>query len=266
MSTFRPAPWNNDPERAPQHQDNTARLHSMPDTQWNALASVEAPRVPWDVFMDRFEWRQSQHVGVIGPNGQGKTTLMLALMPLRKYVAFFATKPRDATLDKLTLRGFQKFEEWPSHEAATKSPKRLIWPDSTDIESETRQREVFEHAFKMVFREGGWCLVIDEGWYHSEVLKLKQQMRAMWTQSRSLGISFVVGTQRPAWVPVEMYDESTHLFIFRLNEAAAVKRVSDLGSANVDLARYLIKRLETHQCLYVNTRTGQMMRTHAPRW
>jgi hypothetical protein len=249
-----------------QQQDRTPRVHSMPDTQWEALASVEAPRVPWDVFLQHFDWKQSQHVGVIGPNGQGKTTLMLAIMPLRKYVAFFATKPRDATLEKLTIQGFVKYEEWPNHESANKTPKRLIWPDAREIDSEENQRKVFDHAFSSIFREGGWCLVIDEGWYHSEVLKLKQRMRAMWTQARSLGISFVVGTQRPAWVPVEMYDESTHLFIFRLNERAAVQRVSDLGAANVELARYLIRRLETHQCLYINTRTGKMMRTHAPRW
>jgi hypothetical protein len=264
MSTYHPEPWNH--PRRPQQPQQMGQLHNMPERQWEAAAATHAPRVPWDVFMQRFHWRQSEHVGLIGPNGQGKTTLLLAILPLRKYVAFFATKPRDATLDKLQARGFKKFERWPAHERADESPKRLIWPDATDIDSEERQREVFDEAFQKTFKEGNWCVTVDEGWYISEVLKLKQRMRADWTQARSLGISFVVGTQRPAWVPVEMYDESTHLFIWRLNERAAVTRVSDLGAANVELARYLIRRLERHQALYINTRTGEMMRTHAPRY
>ena len=242
------------------HPDSRAELEHH---RFQARLDSTAPRVPWDVFTKFFDWEQGQHVAVIGPNGQGKTTLLISLLPFRRYVTVFATKPVDRTLDSLAASGYDVYEEW-LRVPAEKSPRRILWPNARDIDSENTQREVFERAFQSIYREGGWTLTIDEGWFLSEVLDQKRRMRTMWTQGRSLGISFVVGTQRPAWVPMEMYDESTHLFIFRLTEKAAVDRVANLGQADADFARKCIRTLEKHQCLYVNTRTGEMLRTRAP--
>ncbi len=48
-----------------------------------------APVVPFDWFMtDVFDWRQDQHVGVIGPTEQGKSNLTYHLLQLRSYVAY----------------------------------------------------------------------------------------------------------------------------------------------------------------------------------
>jgi hypothetical protein len=234
------------------------------EAQWEALAAENAPRVPWDVFNQRFDWQASQHVGLIGPNGQGKTTLLTAILKRRRFVALFATKPRDKSLEALVRDGdYDLYQQWLNI-PAQKSPRRVIWPDARDMDAEENQKKVFDEAFQKIFREGHWCLANDEGWYISEVLGLKKRMRTMWTQARSLGISYVVGTQRPAWVPIEMYDESHHLFIWRLAEREALSRVSSLGGADTDLAKWVIRRLERHQCLYINTRTGEMMRTRAP--
>ncbi len=231
--------------------------------QWDAIASEQAPRVPWDVFMDWWDWSQGEHVGLIGPTGQGKTTLLTAILPRRNYVGVMATKPADDTMEYLISTGYHEYEEWPRIPAA-KVPRRVIWPDASDIDAETTQHKVFKDMFGQIYREGKWCLVDDEGWYTGEVLKLKQQQRAMWSRGRSLGISYTVATQRPAWVPLEMYDMSTHLFFWRTVERNALMRMSSLGSANEALVKYLLPRLEMHQTLYVNTRTGDLRRTRTP--
>src|SRR5690349_6421632 len=75
-----------------------------------AKAEDAAPPVSWDDFYGYFgaNWRQGEHVGLIGPTGSGKTTLAMWLLPLRKYVVVLGTKPRDKTLDELAARGYYK--------------------------------------------------------------------------------------------------------------------------------------------------------------
>lgn len=251
------------PSYMPPPRDTTPPRALDSTEQWDALAAKEAPRVPWDVFMRWWQWVQGEHVGLIGPTGQGKTTLLTAILPRRQYVAVMATKPRDATMEELIDTGYARWEAWRNVPAA-KVPRRVIWPDARGIDAEDNQQVVFRKMFDSINKEGNWCLVDDEGWYTGDVLKLKKEQRAMWVRGRSLGISYTVATQRPAWVPVEMYDMSTHLFFWRTTERNAVMRMSSLGSANESLVKYLVPRLEMHQALYVNTRTGEMRRTRTP--
>jgi energy-coupling factor transporter ATP-binding protein EcfA2 len=243
------------------------RAVSVPDlrdtTHWDALAASEAPRVPWEEFMRQFQWKQGQHVSCIGQTGSGKTTLMRALLPLRNYVAIFGTKPVDENLERFQLEGYDLYTEWLSVDA-NKSPRRILWPDARELGAAEKQKIVFSHAMGAIYREGNWCVATDEGWYLGVRLKLADEMRDYWTQGRSLGLSFYVNTQRPAWVPLEMYSEATHLFFWRTVEKNAVERISNLGGANEALVKHLVRRLEEFQVLYVNKVTGQMMRTHAP--
>jgi len=234
-----------------------------PNGDNDALISTSAPRIPWPVFIERLTWNQGEHVGLIGPTGQGKTTLLTSLLDQRTYVALFATKPRDPSMDYLISQGYMKLERWENY-APRKFPKRVIWPNATDIESEDLQKHVFDNAFKSIYRETGWCIVLDEGYYVSKVLQLGNRMRTIWTQGRSLGISFVVATQRPRWVPLEMYDQSTHLFFWRENDDDNLSRIGGMGAAPSRLVREIVANLDVYQTLYVNTRTGEMMRTKAP--
>src|SRR3546814_12796701 len=63
---------------------------------------TEAPRRPWDYFTRNvLDWRYGEPFSLIGPTGQGKTTMLRALIPFHRYVAVFATKPRDDAMDAL---------------------------------------------------------------------------------------------------------------------------------------------------------------------
>lgn len=240
----------------------------------NAPPDEMAPVVDWDFFLTYvFDWRQDQHVGLIGPNGSGKSTLIYAILPLRQYTTFFATKPKDATLEQYAAKGgFTVLDQWPPIKGrifkrpytATEMPKRLLWPDASRIGSVARQQEVFQNAFEDIYHQGGWCTVWDEFWMMTTILKLEDQARIFLQQARSNDIAFVMGAQRPSRIPVEVYDQSTHLFFWRDNDELNLKRIGGIGWLASGPIRAFVANLERHQVLYINTRDGVMYRTRAP--
>lgn len=245
--------------------ESESRVPASSEVMMAARKATEAPRVPWDKFLrDVFKWRNGQHVALIGPTGQGKTTLLVQLAPLHPYVTVFGTKPRDETMEYFLKRGWLKMERWRSLDPRD-FPKRVLWPDATRLDSRQNQRMVFADAMERIFREGGWTVVIDETWYFVNELKLESYIKLYLLQARSLGISLVNATQRPAFVPLEIYDQSTHLFFFRDNDETNLRRLSGISWRSADLIRSIVSELDEHQVLYVNTRTGQMARTRSPK-
>lgn len=233
-----------------------------------------APVISWDDFMTYvFDWRQDQHVGLIGPTESGKSTLQFAILPLRKYVTFFATKPADRVLEQFGKKAhYTRIEDWPpktgrvkKHVAtAEEMPKRLLWPDASSANSVVHQRAVFKRAFDDIYAQGGWCTVWDEFWMMTHILELEDEARIMLQQARSNDIAFVMGAQRPSRVPLEMFDQSTHLFFWRDNDERNLKTISGVGFLSSDPIKLFVANLEPHQVLYIHTRLGTMYRTTAP--
>jgi hypothetical protein len=143
-------------------------------------------------------------------------------------------------------------------------PRRVLWPDASRIDSITSQRAVFHDAFGRIYREGGWTVALDETWYHANILKLEMDIRMFLLQGRSLDISLLAATQRPAHVPLEIYDQSTHLFFWRDNDDANLDRLRRIHAATGRILKTIVMNLEPHQVLYINTRTSRMVRTRVP--
>lgn len=236
-----------------------------------------APVVPWDAFMKRvFDWRQGQHVAEIGPTESGKSTLTFPILAKRKYVTFFATKPRDATLDAFAEKGgYVRIQDWPPRKGRGRfsrlatpdeMPRRLLWPDATQMTPQTleNQRRVFRTAFEDIYGQGGWTTVWDEFWMMCSILKMEEEARIMLQQARSNNISFVIGAQRPARIPLEVFDQSTHLFFWRDNDQRNLERIGGIGWLNAQPIRALVANLEPFQVLYIHARKGWMYRTTAP--
>lgn len=232
-----------------------------------ALAAIarRAPRTPWPMFISQLDWRPGEHMALIGPTGQGKTTLLMHLLqhPQHPFQAVFATKPRDKSMDQLLTHGYIKLERWRSIQA-TQWPKRVLWPNASTMDSVRVQQQVFADAMRRIFLEGGWTVAIDELWYVVHELKLERFVKLYLLQARSLDISLLLATQRPAWIPVEVYDQSTHLFFFRDNDERNLSRISGISRGSSRLIQHMVANLEPHQVLYVNTRTGVMIRTRCP--
>lgn len=235
--------------------------------EWHAELATNAPRIPWDEFVENWRWEQGEHVGLIGTTGSGKTTLMTEILRKRQYVVVFATKPKDTSMDNLiNTQGYKRIAKWSREMNATKYPRRVLWPDARKLRARATQRQVFEDALENIYIDGGWCVAFDEGKFIVQTLKLGPDVKVFLEQGRALNLSLVFSTQRPSWVPVEVFDQSTHLFFWRENDERNVRVIGGIGYRSAATIRRIVSNLDSEgkQFLYVNTRTGVMYRSRTP--
>lgn len=221
--------------------------------------AAQLPFVPWRQFLEQWQWKQGEHVLVIGRTGQGKTTLISRIMHKRQHAVMFATKVYDPVLRK-QFPDFTLTREWKKPRA----DKVMLWPKAAgDLrEIKETQAAVFQHALNQIFYDRGWALVVDEAHYMATELGLGQELAMFQHQARSSGISVVTGVQRPAFIPVITYGSTSHAFVGRVNEPADARRLTALGGVDAkEIGRHLLE-LPKHEWVYIdNTGNTPPVRT-----
>ena len=230
--------------------------------------SLEVPFVGWDEFLPAFmsAWSENrsgkaEHLTMVGPTGQGKTTLAIELLKERvrlfgSHVVIMATKPKDLTLTKL---GWPIIREWPPGYG---QEHVIYWPRFGDVRSAAgRQRKAFEHTMAEIFADGGRTVFIDEVAYFANTLKMERMLNMFYQQGRSLNLLVVSGTQRPRAVPRTMFSEASWFIAFRTADEDELRRVGEIGGTDSNAIRAAMRSLKPHEFLMVRTRTGEMVRS-----
>lgn len=177
-------------------------------------------RPPTDAEQLPVKWRQGEHVSVVGDTGTGKTFLLSKLLPIRQHVVVFRTKPDD-----IKFPGFKTVNSVKAMDDPSYGDRLLLTPKYEE------QGQVGYAMMEKAWKDGGWCVAIDELWY-VERLGLKSALERLLTQGRSKHISVVCGMQRPAWVSRFALSQCTHLFSFRV-ERRDSKTLSDAFSSKI---------------------------------
>jgi hypothetical protein len=155
-----------------------------------------------------------------------------ALLRMRRYVIVLKTKADHD--DDSKWSGFYK----------TRTAKAMENERHTRILLEPRYSQHAIEGYGMLeraWRQGGWTVVLDEGWY-SERLGLEPYTDRLLTQGRSKNISVVFGQQRPVTTSRFVISQATHVLCFRV-EGRDVKTMAEATSPRIaDVLEDLRKR------------------------
>lgn len=223
---------------------------------------------PRDEFIrDYWHWKPGQHVTVIGPNGSGKTHLGYQLLGAtarpQTPAVVFAMKPRDSTVTNFTKQyNFKMIRTWPpiNNIWQGKPAGYTLWPKhrfDPDLD-EPEHWKIFRHAILDSYKRGNRILFADETYSLCEELGLEKELITVWTKGRSMNTSLWGATQRPAWVPLWMYDQAQHLFMAYDPDERARKRYAEIGGVDPLIVRNGTRDLRKYEFLYIQRETRTM--------
>lgn len=227
------------------------------------------PEVPFETLTKRLHelWEPGQHVSALGSTGGGKTTTLIQLEDGRPNVVALLTKLRDPLFPALKRRGYKSLssvKEWPEK---AWHPKVSIHVPSVGLDrrSAERQAAMISRVLHEVWRRGDYDLYIDEIAELTDLLKLDTNLRVLYKEARSSGVSIVAGTQRASRVPLEMYSQPRFLLFWRSSNREELKRLAEMNAADPELVRSVIPQLDRYEVLVVDALEGELVRTRPPK-
>lgn len=231
---------------------------------------IRVLRVKREDFLARkWDYKPGEHCTFIGKTRSGKTTLAMELMgdvisPEMPGVVL-VMKPEDSTPTKwgrkLELR---RVSEWPPPPQHThkRSPWRsrgwLVWPKVGNINTD---RATLRRVFHQVFAESyahtrmarPRCLFADEvvAIASPKFLGLESDLDLIWMQGSGMGLGLWAACQRPYNAPLNAYEQSVHIFIWRSTDKRNRKRYSEIGGIEPEIVDSIVNQLGKYECLYI---------------
>ena len=202
-------------------------------------------------------WEQGDHLMIAGPTKAGKTTLMSKLVSKRSHVVVFVSKIKDPTFAN-EFKGWTRLTEWPKDGPPPWMNRILLWPKPVKNDlaaTQRRQRAVFFDAMNRIASEGNRCVVIDEmlQMCDTKVLNLGNTVGQLCYFGRSSGISMVMLTQRPSWIPRVSKSSVTHAYVSKTADLDDLKSLSEMGGIDRRaVADRLLRLTDRHDYLYLN--------------
>lgn len=221
---------------------------------------LEIPVVPWALIRTRLQrfWnaREAPHHSVIGQTRSGKSYLTrhgILDVCQNDRVLFIDCKGDDATLDglghvvdRMPSKALMRQREFLKDNRRPK-PRRHWYRLVTDPDWDVAREQVRE-ALESVFSQGDWVIVVDEARYITDAREPGLGLRGLWEQitlrGGSRGLAMVTLTQEPRWVPGSFYTQSAFYWFSRVEDEAAQKRISEVGSSRalIDFLRRIPRR------------------------
>jgi hypothetical protein len=190
--------------------------------------------IPWPTLQRHLaaNWKPGQCTTIIGPRGTGKTHICLELAEMNPYVLILATKRTDPLISALNRDGYHVTDDlaqvlWtadPDHPERQKPlhSKIVYWPRFPDSVTQKQrlalQSAKMREAIGWVDKTGKWTVIIDETMWMVESLKLETEIKEMYFQGRTQGVSVIANAQRPTHVPRLAFSSADYLFLAKTGD------------------------------------------------
>lgn len=216
--------------------------------QFNERPTIVANIITFDEWVELFknDWRQGEHVSLIGQTGTGKTTVAHSILDARDYVCVIAAKRFDDTLQRFKWGhryGRSRYDvvrKWPPE---YNQHKVIYWKKPERLSEQKKVALEIHSALNDMYRAGGWCIYADDTGYLSGFLGLGGALVVLLNQGRSAHISVVCAIQRPkslmAKVPVEALTQCRHHIIYKYTNEDEIKSCAQIsGLSLAEMRRY----------------------------
>ena len=189
---------------------------------------------PWGKFLGDFrgEWKPGQHVAIIAPTGQGKTTVLVTLLDhCRSFVLGFDPKGGDDTLAKT---GFPRLATWPppskdyDRMARGEPVKYLIGPKIAKLSQRPGLIAAQLKALEGAWDDGGWTVAIDELQIAADKMGQADDIENLLIAARTRKVSVVSLFQRPARVPRAAYEMASWVFLGLTLDVDTINRLAEI--------------------------------------
>lgn len=237
--------------------------------------------LPWDMFLRymRWAWKPGQHIAMIGPTGEGKTTFASGLLGLRNWVLALDPKGEDETLsasgfERVThlpgdqadlwwrLRHWQVSRQWDHihNRIAEGMPVRLIvgGPARTDLQDLANQ-DLMRRSFGYAREAGGWTVYVDEFELISSqrMFRLGPQVERMLISARHDGTSVITSFQAAAWVSRHATRQARFAVVWPTGARDMIKAIAEsMGRDWRELAAAIDELPPFHVCVVPRGKNG----------
>jgi hypothetical protein len=192
-------------------------------------------------------WKPGQHMALIGPTGEGKSTFAVGLLGLRKWVVALDPKGEDETLK---AAGYERITRIPPPDPAHNrvgKPKpgtdRWVWDQvqqgkpvglvvgfepQTDAE-DVQLHELMRESITWTRRSRGWTLYVDEFELLSSqrMFRLGPDIERMLITARRAGTSVVTSFQAAAWVSKHATRQASFTCLWPTRDRQMIKNVAE---------------------------------------
>lgn len=207
--------------------------------------------LPWEQFLAymRWAWKPGQHIAMIGPTGEGKTTFAAGLLSQRNWVMALDPKGEDETL---TASGFERVAHLPDQRLgpawrlrhwesarqwdrihrriAEGRPARIIvgGPARTEAQDIANQ-DLMRRSFAYAREAGGWTVYVDEFELISSqrMFRLGPQVERMLISARRDGTSVLTSFQAAAWVSKHATRQARFAVIWPTGDRKMIMNVAE---------------------------------------